>query len=78
MAERRRKPTGNRLARILIARGWNVRAAGPPRQAYQRMWEFYRAGGMLVALNTRANTVLEDFECGRWCDSDWPPPRLRG
>jgi hypothetical protein len=74
MRERHRKPTINRLAGMLIVRGWNVRAAGPPQAAYH-FWDFYRAGNSLVALNSKADAVLRDFErCWRNCD--WPPARF--
>jgi hypothetical protein len=74
---RRRKPSENKLGSILIRRGWNVRAAGPPKEAYRRSWDFYRAGNSLVALNPKAEAVMRDFErC--WRDSDWPPAWSRG
>jgi hypothetical protein len=74
MNERCRKPLANRLVRILIARGWQVRAAGPPKEEASRAWDFYRTGNMPVALNLEAEAVLGDFE-SRWRDSSWPPER---
>ena len=71
MSERRRKPTGNRLARILIAHGWMVRTGHPP-QGYERAWDFRRVGNTLVPLNARAEAMIRDFE-HRWCEPGYKP-----
>jgi hypothetical protein len=67
-----RKLSANRLADILITRGWQVRAAGPPERAYQRFWDFYRVRNSLVPLNPKAEAVMREFG-HRQPDSNWPP-----
>lgn len=71
MSERRRKPTGNHLARLLIVHGWNVRTS-QPQKGYEKFWDFRRVGNALVPLNVKAEAIMRDFE-HRWRDPAWPP-----
>jgi hypothetical protein len=68
---RHRRPTGNHLARILIARGWNVRTSLAPKGT-EKFWDFRRAGSLLIPLNPKAEAVMRDLEY-RWRDPTWPP-----
>jgi hypothetical protein len=60
MSERCRQPTGNHLARILIARGWTVSSGACPR-GYEKGWDFRRVGNTLVPLNAKAAVMFKGY-----------------
>jgi hypothetical protein len=65
----------DQLERMLVCNGWRLRAAGAPKSTRGRVWDFYRDGDKLHALNAKAAAVLKTF-AEHW--PEWPPAWPQG